>query len=115
MLSVVGLHVGHHVIECETDECEGGPPDRYYLAEGFSRHHAQEASQAYQPVCTDAAQEDHVPFRRDRLCGGEFDGFGLVRWEVEDAAVADDETRDEKGARQVTKERYRPMHEHFQR
>jgi hypothetical protein len=81
-------HVRNNVVESQAGKCESGPPDSDYFAEKLSCHHGEEASQTDQPVGSDAAQEDHVPFRRDDFFFVEGEDFRYIRLEIEDPTVA---------------------------
>jgi hypothetical protein len=80
-------HVRNNVIESQADESKRWPPDRDNLAEQLSRHHCEKASQTDEPVCTNAAQEYHVPHRSHDFLFAEGESLGFVGLKVEDAAV----------------------------
>ena len=75
------------MVEAERDEGEDRPPYAGDLGDEFATRSTEEAGQADEPVGADAAQEDLVPAGGELFFRGEEDGFGVVGFAVEDAAV----------------------------
>ena len=81
------LHIGHNVIQPETDETEDWPPDAHYFGGEVSALSAEETGKADHPVAANASEEDLVPVWGDLFLNCERNCFLLKICRVKYSSV----------------------------